>query len=190
VNDALPTIADAAAAIANQKLSPVELTQACLDRISRHDAQLHCFITLTAERALAEARAAEAEIVRFGPRSPLHGIPIGLKDIYETKGLRTTAHSRQLEDHVPGADATTVRKLADAGTVLVGKLATHEFALGGPSFDLPWPPARNTWARRAGPAPRWPPVSSSAVRAPTPAARSARRRRTAGSPGSSRPMGA
>jgi aspartyl-tRNA(Asn)/glutamyl-tRNA(Gln) amidotransferase subunit A len=145
VNDALPTIAGAAAAIANQKLSPVELTQACLDRISRHDAQLHCFITLTAERALAEARAAEAEIVRFGPRSPLHGIPIGLKDIYETKGLRTTAHSRQLEDHVPGADATTVRKLADAGTVLVGKLATHEFALGGPSFDLPWPPARNPW---------------------------------------------
>jgi len=139
------TIAEAARLIARKELSPVELTQGCLDRIARHDAELNCFITLTAENALAAARAAEAEIARTGPRGPLHGIPIGLKDIYETKGIRTTAHSRQLEHHVPDADATTVRKLADAGTVLVGKLATHEFALGGPSFDLPWPPARNPW---------------------------------------------
>ena len=83
--------------------------------------------------------------MRTGPRGPLHGIPIGLKDIYETKGIRTTAHSRQLEHNVPQADGTVVRRLAEAGTVLLGKLATHEFALGGPSFDLPWPPARNPW---------------------------------------------
>ncbi len=141
----IPTIAEAAQAIARKELSPVELTQACLDRIARYDAQLHCFITLTAERALAEARAAEREIAKSGPRGPLHGIPIALKDIYETAGLRTTAHSRHLEHHVPDADATAVRKLADAGTVLMGKLATFEFALGGPSFDLPWPPTRNPW---------------------------------------------
>jgi aspartyl-tRNA(Asn)/glutamyl-tRNA(Gln) amidotransferase subunit A len=142
---AAPTIAAAARAIARKELSPVELTQACLDRIRHDDAQLHCFITLTAERALAEARAAEAEIARSGPRGPLHGIPIAYKDIYETAGIRTTAHSRHLEHHVPDADATTVRKLGDAGTVLMGKLATYEFALGGPSFDLPWPPTRNPW---------------------------------------------
>jgi aspartyl-tRNA(Asn)/glutamyl-tRNA(Gln) amidotransferase subunit A len=78
-------------------------------------------------------------------RGPLHGIPIGLKDIYSTKGIRTTAHSKVLADHVPKQDATSAAKLAKAGTVLLGKLATHEFAIGGPSFDLPWPPARNPW---------------------------------------------
>lgn len=139
------TIAAAGRAIARKSLSPVELTQACLDRIARDDATLHCFITLTAERALADARRAEAEIARGDYRGPLHGIPIGIKDIYATEGIPTTAHSRQLEHNVPDADATVVRRLADAGTVLLGKLATHEFALGGPSFDLPWPPARNPW---------------------------------------------
>ena len=78
-------------------------------------------------------------------RGKLDGIPIGHKDIYCTAGIATTAHSTQLQDYVPSEDATTVRKLAEAGTVLLGKLATHEFAFGGPSFDLPWPPARNPW---------------------------------------------
>jgi aspartyl-tRNA(Asn)/glutamyl-tRNA(Gln) amidotransferase subunit A len=142
---AIPTIAEAAGAIARKALSPVELVQACLVRIAAHESVLHCFITLTADEALAAARTAEAEIARSGARGPLHGIPIGLKDIYETRGLRTTAHSRHLADHVPAADATTVKKLADAGTILLGKLSTYEFALGGPSFDLPWPPARNPW---------------------------------------------
>src|SRR6202022_5045976 len=72
-------------------------------------------------------------------------IPIGLKDIYETKGVPTTGHSKILIDHVPQQDAASVRRLTDAGAVVLGKLATHEFALGGPSFDLPWPPARNPW---------------------------------------------
>ncbi|HEX7197883.1 MAG TPA: amidase, partial [Dongiaceae bacterium] len=78
-------------------------------------------------------------------RGPLDGIPIGHKDIYNTAGIRTTGHSKLLADNVPAQDATTVRKWAEAGTVLMGKLSTHEFAMGGPSFDLPWPPARNPW---------------------------------------------
>ena len=78
-------------------------------------------------------------------KGPLDGIPIGHKDIYNTAGIRTTGHSRLLEHNVPAQDATSVRKWAEAGVVLMGKLSTHEFAMGGPSFDLPWPPARNPW---------------------------------------------
>ena len=80
-----------------------------------------------------------------GPSGPLHGIPIGLKDIVDTKGIPTTCQSKLLQDNVPDADATCAARLAAAGTVLIGKLTTHEFADGGPSFDLPWPPARNPW---------------------------------------------
>ncbi|WP_207802923.1 amidase [Roseicella frigidaeris] len=141
----IPTIAEAAAAIAARRLSPVELTEACLGRIERLDGTLHAFIRLEAEAARAAARAAEARIARDGPRGPLDGIPIAHKDIYCTAGIATTGHSRLLQDWVPREDATTVRLLAKAGAVVLGKLATHEFALGGPSFDLPWPPARNPW---------------------------------------------
>jgi aspartyl-tRNA(Asn)/glutamyl-tRNA(Gln) amidotransferase subunit A len=141
----LLTIAEAAGRIATKDLSPVELTRQCLERVKRLDGTLHSFILVTEERALADAKAAEAAIMKSGPKGPLHGIPFGHKDIYCTKGIATTAHSKLLKDHVPSADATTVRLLADAGIVLMGKLATHEFAFGGPSFDLPWPPARNPW---------------------------------------------
>lgn len=141
----IPTIAEASSLIAERKLSPVELTKACLSRIQRHDATLHAFINLTAERALKEAETAETEIMAGCRKGPLHGIPIAHKDIYCTKGLATTAHSKILTDHVPTEDAITVKKLADAGTIMLGKLTTHEFAWGGPSFDLPWPPARNPW---------------------------------------------
>ncbi len=140
-----PTIAEAAHLFDQRKLSPVELTRACLDRIARLDGTLHSFIRVLPDHALAAARAAEAAIMAGERRGPLHGIPIGLKDIYDTKGIPTTAHSRQLEHNVPTEDATCTRLLAAAGTVLLGKLATHEFAFGGPSFDLPWPPARNPW---------------------------------------------
>ena len=142
---AFPTIADAAALIAARKLSPVELTRACLDRIARLDATLNSFLCLTEDVAMAAARAAEAAVMKGEAGGPLRGIPIGLKDIYETKGIATTAHSRQLQNNVPDRDSTCTRRLAAAGTVLLGKLATHEFAFGGPSFDLPWPPARNPW---------------------------------------------
>ena len=140
-----PTIAEAAALIAARKLSPVELTRACLERIAKLDGTLHAFIRLTPDLAMAAARAAEAAVMKGEARGPLHGIPIGLKDIYATKGIPTTAHSRQLEHNVPDEDSTCTRRLAQAGMVLMGKLATHEFAFGGPSFDLPWPPARNPW---------------------------------------------
>ena len=139
------TIAEASRLIAARLLSPVELTRALLDRIAAIDPWLNAYLLVTAEQALAQARAAEAEIMAGGYRGPMHGIPVALKDIYCTKGIRTTCHSRTRADYVPDFDATTVGKLHDAGAVLLGKLATHEFAHGGPSFDLPWPPARNPW---------------------------------------------
>src|SRR5262249_59718196 len=126
-------------------LSPVELTRACIDRVHMLDEQLHAFVHLTEERALADARAAEAAIMANGPKGPLHGIPIGLKDIVDTKGIPTTCQSKLLQDNIPDQDATCAERLAAAGTVLVGKLTTHEFADGGPSFDLPRPPARHPW---------------------------------------------
>ena len=139
------TIAEAGALIAKRELSPVELTQSRLTRIERLDRQLHSFIRVLGEKALAAARSAEAEIIAGRSRGPLHGIPIGLKDIYETKGVPTTGHSKVMIDHAPQQDATAVRLLTEAGAIVLGKLATHEFAFGGPSFDLPWPPARNPW---------------------------------------------
>ena len=140
-----PTIAAASRIIAAGQASPVDLMQACLDRIARHDGALHSFIRTTPEQALADARAAEARHRAGAALGPLDGIPIAHKDIYETAGIPTTAHSRLLQDHVPEHDGTVVRRLREAGTVMLGKLATHEFAFGGPSFDLPWPPARNPW---------------------------------------------
>ena len=141
----IPTIAEAARLIAAKRLSPVELIRACLERVHKLDGELHAFIHLAEERALAEARAAEAAIMANGPKSPVHGIPIGLKDIVDTKGIPTTCGSKFLQGNIPDADATCAAKLAAAGTVLMGKLTTHEFADGGPSFDLPTPPARNPW---------------------------------------------
>jgi aspartyl-tRNA(Asn)/glutamyl-tRNA(Gln) amidotransferase subunit A len=141
------TIAQAAELIAARKLSPVELAKTHLERIRRLDPQLNAFLVVTGERALADAKAAEARQMSGALRGPLDGIPIAHKDIYNTAGIRTTAHSRLLQDNVPTRDAHTVKKWADAGAVMLGKLATHEFAFGGPSFDVPWPPARNPWNR-------------------------------------------
>jgi len=139
------TIAAASELIARRALSPVELTQAHLARIRALEPQLNAFITVTEERALEQAQAAERDITAGRRRGPLHGVPFALKDIYDTAGILTSGHSRTAMDNVPATDATTTRKLYDAGAVLLGKLATHEFAHGGPSFDLPWPPARNPW---------------------------------------------
>jgi aspartyl-tRNA(Asn)/glutamyl-tRNA(Gln) amidotransferase subunit A len=139
------TIAEAARLIAAKELSPVELLDSRLQRIERLDGRLNSFIRVLADEARATASTAEAEIAAGHYRGPLHGIPIGLKDIYETAGVATTGHSKVMQDHVPAADAFSVARLRAAGAVLVGKLATHEFAFGGPSFDLPWPPARNPW---------------------------------------------
>ena len=139
------TIAQAAGLIGARKLSPVELVDAYLARIEALNPQLDAFITVTAELAKEQARKAESEIAAGRWRGPLHGIPFGLKDMIDTRGILTTAHSRVLEKNIPATDATVVTRLYEAGGVLLGKLATHEFAHGGPSFDLPWPPARNPW---------------------------------------------
>jgi aspartyl-tRNA(Asn)/glutamyl-tRNA(Gln) amidotransferase subunit A len=139
------TIAQSAELIRTRKLSPVELTQAHLKRIVDLDPQLNAFLMVTPDLALQQAREAEEEIAKGKYRGPLHGVPFGLKDIYNTRGIRTTGHSKVCADNVPAEDATMTRKLYDAGAVLLGKLSTHEFAHGGPSFDLPWPPARNPW---------------------------------------------
>jgi len=140
-----PTIAEAGKLIADRQLSPVELTRHCLDRVQKLDPVLHSFLLVTEDRAMADAKAAESRMMAGGLKGPLDGIPIGHKDIYNTAGIRTTAHSRLLENNVPAEDCVVVAKWANAGTVLMGKLSTHEFAIGGPSFDLPWPPARNPW---------------------------------------------
>ncbi|HEY1795756.1 MAG TPA: amidase [Stellaceae bacterium] len=139
------TAAEAAGAIAARKLSPVELTRALLDRIERLDPKLHAFIRLDADAAMGAAKAAEAEIAAGRPRGPLHGVPVGIKDIIDVAGLPTSCHSKILIDHVAKQDAVCVEKLRGAGAIVLGKLSTHEFAIGGPSFDLPWPPARNPW---------------------------------------------
>src|ERR1044071_187612 len=131
------TIADAARLIERRRLSPVELTDAVLARVEALDPQLNAFLLPTPEKAREQAKAAEREIMAGSYRGPLHGIPFGLKDIYATAGIRTTSHSKISENLVPAEDATTVAKLYQAGAVLLGKLATHEFAHGGPSFDLP-----------------------------------------------------
>ena len=139
------SIAELAELIAARKLSPVELTEALIQRVERFDGQTRAFITPTFDLARRQARAAEVEIAAGRYRGPLHGIPFALKDIYDTKGILTSAHSRIYIDRIPAEDATTTSRLHDAGAVLLGKLATHEMAHAGPSFDLPWPPARNPW---------------------------------------------
>ena len=141
------TIAEASALIRDKKLSPVEWTQALIARIERHDGRLNAFLRFTPEIALADARRAEAEISAGNWRGPLHGVPYGLKDIIDYAGLPTTAHSAILKDNVATADACVTQRLRAAGAVFMGKLSTHEFAIGGPCFDLPWPPARNPWNR-------------------------------------------
>jgi len=142
------SLTEAAARIRAGELSPVAYTQALLDRITAHDGQLDSFLRVLADTALAEAAAAEQKIAAGKKLGPLHGVPFGLKDIVDVAGLPTTAHSQILAQEPPkAADAAVTTRLRDAGGVLMGKTATHEFAIGGPSFDLPWPPARNPWNR-------------------------------------------
>src|SRR5262245_3439483 len=141
------TVAEAAELLRGKKLSPVEYAKALIDRIERHDGKLNAFLRFTPELALEDARRAETEIARGGWRGPFHGVPYGLKDIVDYAGLPTTAHSKILQKNIATTDAAVTQKLRAGGGVFMGKLSTHEFAIGGPSFDLPWPPARNPWNR-------------------------------------------
>lgn len=139
------SVAEAGASLRDGRLSSEQLTANALARIETLDPALHAFVLVTAERALADARRADGELTSGVDRGPLHGIPYGLKDIFATAGVATTCHSKLMVDHVPAEDAGVVARLTAAGAVLLGKLATHEYALGGPSTDLPFPPARNPW---------------------------------------------
>src|ERR1700722_16313907 len=128
------TILELAPQLRQRKISPVELTRECLAHIEKHNPTLNAFITVTAESALAAARAAEAEIARGDWRGPLHGIPIALQDQIDTAGVRTTAASKRHKDRIPTEDAEVVRRLKQAGAVIVGKNNLHEFAYGGSSL--------------------------------------------------------
>ena len=114
--------------IAARKLSPVDLVEALIQRIEQYDGQTRAFITRTFDLARQQARQAEVELAASPPRGPLHGIPFALKDIYDTRGILTSAHSRIFLDRIPAADATATTRLYDAGAVLLGKLAMIEFA--------------------------------------------------------------
>ncbi len=139
------TIGEASGLLSSRKLSPVELTRAFLDRIDRLDGVVQAYITVLGDEAMGEARRAEAEILRGEYKGPLHGIPIALKDLYDTEEVRTTAGSRVMSDRVPTADATTTARLKAAGSILLGKLTMHEFGLGDLDATSGFPMARNPW---------------------------------------------
>jgi aspartyl-tRNA(Asn)/glutamyl-tRNA(Gln) amidotransferase subunit A len=139
------TLARAAKLIKDRDVSPVELTRACLDRIRRFDPLLHAFITVREEEALAEARAMEKELREGRPRSPLHGIPVAVKDNIDTAGIRTTAASDVFRDRVPSEDAEPVRRLKAAGAILLGKTNLHELAYGGNADVTRFGTMRNPW---------------------------------------------
>lgn len=139
------SVAEAAAEIAAKRLSPVELTQAYLDRIAAVNPAINAYITVTADSALAQAKQAEAEIARGDYKGPFHGMPIALKDLFDTKGIRTTGGSKIMADRVPTEDGVVVSMLNDAGAVLLGKLNMHEFAFGITNVNPHYGPARNAW---------------------------------------------
>ena len=139
------SIAEAGKALRSGAVTSRALTEDALSRIATLDPAVHAFVLVTADRALADAEAADAAFATSTDHGPMQGIPYALKDIYGTAGIRTTAHSNLLRDNVPDEDSTVAAKLAAGGGVLLGKLGTFEFAIGGPSFDLPFPPARNPW---------------------------------------------
>jgi aspartyl-tRNA(Asn)/glutamyl-tRNA(Gln) amidotransferase subunit A len=139
------SIRDAAELLRRKKISPVELTTACLKRIEQFNPALNAFITISADAALAQARTAETEIQRGMWRGTLHGIPISLKDLFDTAGVKTTGGSALFNDRVPQQDAEVVRRLKNAGAVLLGKNNMHEFAYGGTSLVSHFGGVRNPW---------------------------------------------
>ena len=139
------TIAELEPLLRDRQLSPVELTEACLERIHALEDRLHAFITLTEDSALREARVAEQAIVSGDYSGPLHGIPIGLKDLYYTRGIATTAGCTIMADFTPQEDGTSVALLKAAGAIILGKLNLHPFAYGATGFNLQYETARNPW---------------------------------------------
>ncbi len=139
------TIQEASRLVREREISPVELTKACLARIEKLDPAINAFITVTGEAALEHAKAAEREIAAGRHRGPLHGIPIAIKDNIDTKGVKTTAGSAAFKDRIPAKDAEVVRRLKEAGAVVLGKLNLHEFANGSTSAISHFGPVHNPW---------------------------------------------
>src|SRR5579884_2234897 len=139
------TLLEVAALVCAKRVSPVELTRECLARIDHLNPTLNAFITVTGEQALDQARVAEAEIQSGHWRGPLHGIPIALKDVFDTAGVRTTGASKLFENRVPTDDAAAVLRLKEAGAVLIGKTNLHEFAYGGSTMISHFGVVRNPW---------------------------------------------
>ena len=139
------TIAGLAPQIASRKLSPVELTRLFVDRIERLNPAINAYVTVTSEDALAQAKRAEEEIAKGNHRGPLHGIPVSIKDNIATRGVRTTAGSKVLDNWIPDYDASVVGKLKDAGAVILGKTNLHEWALGGTTINPFYGTTRNPW---------------------------------------------
>ena len=139
------TLAEAARQLRSGALSPVELCEAYLERIDSLNPTLRAYLHVTEEAARAAASNAERAIRANGPSSAMHGLPYAVKDVYDTAGVPTTGQSALAVDRVPPEDAECVSRLDLAGAVMLGKLATHELSTGGPSWDIPWPPARNPW---------------------------------------------
>jgi aspartyl-tRNA(Asn)/glutamyl-tRNA(Gln) amidotransferase subunit A len=139
-------MADLGRMIASKQVSPVEVVRAHLDRIAALDSKLRAFITICADSALESARAAEADLMAGRPVGPLHGVPWAPKDLYSTKGVRTTGGSKILADSVPAADATVVARLARAGAIVLGKLNMHEFAYGPEGINAHYGDTRNPWS--------------------------------------------
>ncbi|PYM35534.1 MAG: Asp-tRNA(Asn)/Glu-tRNA(Gln) amidotransferase GatCAB subunit A, partial [Candidatus Rokuibacteriota bacterium] len=131
--------------VAKKEVSPVEVVQAHLARVTALDGKLKAFITVCDEQALAVARTAEAELMAGRAAGPLHGVPYGPKDLYNTKGVRTTGGSRILADAVPSEDSTVVARLAAAGLIVLGKLNMHEFAYGPEGLNAHYGDAMNPW---------------------------------------------
>jgi aspartyl-tRNA(Asn)/glutamyl-tRNA(Gln) amidotransferase subunit A len=138
-------LAEVSKAVQKKEVSPVEATRACLERIERLNSKLKAFITVTAESALEEASKAETEITRGEWKGPLHGVPLAVKDLVETAGVKTTAASAVLKDYTPAADAEVIRRLKAAGAILLGKLNLHEFAYGGSGIVGHFGIALNPW---------------------------------------------
>jgi aspartyl-tRNA(Asn)/glutamyl-tRNA(Gln) amidotransferase subunit A len=140
-----PTLLTASQAIHAKHISPLELTQICLQRIEVLDPQFNAFITLTAESALAAARAATEEIAQGNYRGPLHGIPLAIKDLFDVRGVATTGGSPLLKDNVATEDAFVVKQLREAGAIFLGKLNMHEWALGVTGVNPHFGTCRNPW---------------------------------------------
>src|SRR6476619_695131 len=150
-------IAEAGRLLARGEITAAALTESFLKRIEEVDHKISSYITVTADVARAAARQADMEMKGGLRRGPMHGIPVALKDIYETAGIKTTGHSHLKKDYIPAIDAETVRRLKDSGAVILGKLGTHEFANGAMTPDQPFPAVLTPWN------PKYPPGGSGAA---------------------------